>query len=133
MESILHHLKNIERKAYPGPLQKMQDLTSVQDLIYYCTAVSKDDLLILHGPDWYFLATISTAEIIDLASVSGMSFKDLITVKKTITETFKGREIYFEAKEDTSYKFISKIGSVISLDEVFLKERIPFHRVRILI
>jgi len=131
MCGILEHIKSIEKSAYPVTLHKMQGMKSMRDFLKYCEATCKDDVIILQGVSWYFIANKPHHEIIDIASIDGMTMRDLITVKKSIWDSFKGKLIKMDAMDSTSYKFIKKIGGQIIENKPFLKNQIPFHKIQI--
>lgn len=103
-------------------------MTKLKELLNYCDASSKEDLIYLSGYHWYFLANKATNEIIDLASSNRMNYHDLYYVKESITSIFKHKQIRLEAMEATSYRLIKRLGPVL-YDEPFLKSNIPFHKV----
>ena len=128
---FLNHIKAIEAKAYPKSLWGLQDFRYPEDLVEYCGAHSWTDMLVLSGDHWYFIATISTGEIVDLASTTPLSYKDLLRIKYYLQVVFKGRQIHFEALESTSYRFVrrfNRIGRVLE-DKPFIKKGLSFHKV----
>ena len=132
-ESLLGSIKAIEIKAYPPILCGFQSCSTVQDALNYCGALSIEDLLIILEPNWYFIAVISTGEIVDFASDKALTYNTLLKIKRALPATFKGRHIFFDALDSTSNRItrrFSNIGEIVE-NTPFLKKGIPFHRIKV--
>lgn len=111
MGTTVDLIKKIEREAYPDQYRGMQDCYTMDDIAYYAEAEDEDDLIILTGEHFYFIAVKSTREIVDLAG--RMSLKDMHSVKRTIRRNFKGRAVALDARHSTSYRIIKFIGDIL--------------------
>jgi len=126
----LRLLKRIERSAYPACYRQMQECSSMDDVLEYCEAQDQDDLVMLTGKSWYFLAVKSTGEIVDLAGKTTLA--DLFMIKRKIKEVFSGRVLKLDAREDTSFRLIRKVGRIIS-DHPYPWDGETFHEMWILV
>lgn len=72
---MIDHLRKIEAAAYPEYMQQMGDVERLGDIADYCEC-GIDDLVILHGPTWYFLAADHGKELecVDIAKMPGTEF-----------------------------------------------------------
>jgi len=102
----------------------------MSDILEYCMAQDQDDLVIMTGKSWYFLAVKSTGEIVDLAGKTTLA--DLFTIKRKIKEVFGERIIKLDAREGTSFKLIRKVGKIIS-DYSYSWEGETFHEIEMYI
>ena len=109
--NIIKFIKKIEKSSYPEEYRQMQNCNVLQDIIEYCEAKDEDDLVLEYGKSWYFLAVKSTGEIVDLAGKTELS--ELIKIRRIIRKEFKNRTITIDAREETSYRLVSRLGKVI--------------------
>lgn len=105
MKNFLSFIKKIEKAAYPAAYRYIQDCESWDDLVDYCEAESNDDMVVLTGEEWYCLYVKSTGELVDLASINGISMKDLISIWNKISSDMS--IIKLDARDGTSKKLIN--------------------------
>lgn len=124
-------IKKLEKSAYPSIYRYMQHIKTIDDVVEYCEAENREDIICVITKTFYFLAVKSTGEIVDLAGE--MTLSDLIQVKNIILSNFKGKVITFDSRESTSYKLIRRLGGEIIQDEVYLWGDEKYHSMKILI
>ena len=111
--SIIKKIVGIEAKAYPPQYQQMQYVATYHDLATYCEGVP-------HVITWdagYILYT--KREVVDLASLTPMTLKQLREVGKKLKSFYGNRRIMVDCRESTSYRifrFFVKKG-VIKIHE----------------
>ena len=126
--NIVKFIKMIEKSSYPRVYRALQNTHSIDDIVEYCEADEWDDLLVLTGEKFYFLAVKSTCEIVDLAGE--MSMKDIVAVTKTVKRVFSGKIISMNMRESTSYRAVGLIGEIIE-DNVYTWGKEVFHDVKV--
>jgi len=109
-KTLLNKIKRIEERAYPSIYRQMEEFETWKDIVSYCEAIDMKDIIILYGKEWYFIAVKSTAEIVDLAGV--MTLADLFFIKRTIQKEFSGRTVKLDARESTSFRLVTKLGTI---------------------
>lgn len=130
MKKMLKNIKRIESQSYPSCYRQMEDCNSIGDIVEYCEAKDIDDLIIITGKTWYFLAVKSTREIVDLAGKTSLS--DLFKIKRKIKEVFSGLTVKLDARENTSYRIIKRLGKVVK-DYPYSWNDEVFHEMEVLV
>ena len=103
-------LRKIEARAYPKHMQYMQDIRSWADVQDYCESENVEVLLKEH-----FYCIAAEDEVVDLASISKLSLKDMSEVISFLKSKYEGNTFTLDAREDTSYpllKVLEKRGRI---------------------
>lgn len=133
MIGMIEEIKRIERSSYPACYRQMQECSTMDDIVEYCEARDQDDLVIMTGTSWYFIAVRSTGEIVDLAGKL-VDIRDLFAIKRKIIDVFAGKVISLDARESTSYRLVTamsrRVGTIVE-DEEYSWEGETFHEIKL--
>jgi hypothetical protein len=99
-KKTIRHLRKIERAVYPAYMQQMQDIRNVVDLAIYCEGRPH----VRVWRDGYIIYT--RREIVDLCSLSPLSWGEINMIYKTLRKFYKSRKISADLRETTSYRLI---------------------------
>lgn len=131
--NLLKHIRRIERAAYPPEYRQLQHV----GLVDYCEAKNMADLIVLTGPNWYFLAVKSTREIVDFAADGRIGFAELLLVLNTLRQQMPEGVITGDFRHSTSYPLLlvaQRRGHIqILSDNVWQWCNEQFHEVELLI
>lgn len=110
MRSLIRHLLSIEEVAYPAHMQQMRNLgvRSMSDLLDYCEVSNTEQVLILTGPGWYFLAgkheDEGYVELVDLASNGKVP--NIFRIARELMKFAGDLEMRSDLRVDTSWPLV---------------------------
>lgn len=100
-------IKEISKRAFPDGLQLWRDMLTIGDLYDELAVFDNSQVKYLVHDDWYIIGVnhVLYFEIIDLAGIID-SYKKIAEVINWIKEVSEGKELRFNARKGTSYKFM---------------------------
>lgn len=104
----LKKMQDIEAVAYPEFMQIIVNCKNIKELADYCECKTSQLYLLLED-NCYLLAAIKSksVEVVDFASTDGC--KNIFKVIHKCFNAFKGKKVYMDCRESTSYPIVHKI------------------------